>query len=193
MALKTYSTFKIAKMLDVYPTTVAKWADEGKLKAHTTPGGHRRVRVPDLLEFLKEYEMPIPDELAREGRLRVLVVDDDEMVLSALAAVLRASGEDIEVLTATDGFEAGQIVTMKVPDLVVLDIMLPGLDGFKVCSIIKEQYPSMKVLAITGYGSKDVREKMLAAGADAFLTKPVDMDEFLTHVEELSGRVLSGE
>ncbi|RLD16155.1 MAG: hypothetical protein DRI36_06100, partial [Caldiserica bacterium] len=61
MSEKTFTTFDIAKILDVYPSTVAKWIDKGELNAFTTPGGHRRVRKSDLVSFLKKHNIPVPD------------------------------------------------------------------------------------------------------------------------------------
>jgi len=83
---KTYTTFYISKICDVYPTTVANWIDEGKLKAFTTPGGHRRVSADDLKEFLKKYNMPVPEKLFSNGKKKVLAVDDDKAVLKVAGA-----------------------------------------------------------------------------------------------------------
>jgi len=152
MADKTYTTFNIAKMMGVYPSTVAKWIDDGVIEAYATPGGHRRVKEANFKVFLKEHDIPIPEEVINsDGKSKpvtILVVDDDVMVLNSISGMLGTLGEDYSVLTAEDGFEAGQMITMHVPELVVLDIMLPGINGIKVCRIIKKEFPQMKVLPV---------------------------------------------
>jgi two-component system OmpR family response regulator len=184
MNKQTYTTFDIAKLLDVYPTTVAKWVDEGKLKAFNTPGGHRRVLADDLAVFMRQHKMPIPEELI-SGQPRILVVDDDPDILKAISSYLGSKDGAYQVFTAADGFAAGQMVAQHRPDLVLLDIKLPGIDGIKVCEQIKEQYPGTKVVAITGYATQENRERMAKAGADAFLAKPFRMKTVLAIIQEL--------
>jgi len=182
---KTYTTFKISKMCDVYPTTVAKWIDEGKLKAYSTPGGHRRVRYDDLIEFLKKYRIPVPAELMRERRIKILIVDDDEDVLESVEKILEMKIEKYKIYSARDGFQAGQMVSDFKPQIVVLDVMLPGLDGFNVCAAIKERNENVMILAITGFDSPETRKNIFEAGADDYLPKPFGMKSFLEKIEKL--------
>ena len=103
MKKKTFTTFDIAGMLDVYPTTVADWIDNGKLKAFTTPGGHRRVNSEDLLEFLKKYNMPIPAEMVSSEnteKKKILIVDDDPKFVKSIEKVLKKKNKKYEVSTA---------------------------------------------------------------------------------------------
>jgi len=188
MKEKTFSTFDIAKFLDVYPTTVAKWIDEGRMKAFTTPGGHRRVRYNDLLNFLKEYRLPIPDELLTEKRKKVLIVDDDELVLDALEKALEKFAEKYEVYTARDGFQAGAMVGDFNPEIVILDIFLPGIDGFEVCRNLKQRDRNIKIIAITGFPSEENKRKILKAGADACISKPIEIKELVKVIEKVRGR-----
>jgi two-component system, OmpR family, response regulator len=183
MNKQTYTTFDIAKLLDVYPTTVANWIDNSKLKAFNTPGGHRRVMADDLAVFMRNHNMPIPGEL-RSDRVKILVVDDDQTMLRNINTFLLQDGR-YEVFTAADGFAAGQAVVQHRPDLVLLDIRLPGIDGIKVCEQIKDQYPETKVIAITGYATQDNKDRMTKAGADAFLCKPFRLKAMLAVVQEL--------
>jgi len=184
MTKPTYTTFDIAKMLDVYPTTVANWVDEGKLKAFNTPGGHRRVLASDLIGFLRKHNMPVPDSFS-SGKQRILIVDDDPVILKTISAFLLAQDGKYEVATAADGFAAGQSVAQWRPDLVVLDIKLPGVDGFKVCEQIKSVNPETRVVAITGYATQENRDRILKAGADAYLAKPFRMKALLSLAHEL--------
>ena len=175
---KTYTTFKIAKILDVYPSTVAGWVDRGTLKAYVTPGGHRRVQREDLISFMRIHNMPIPSELEDSGVTSVLIVDDDEMVLNAVTRMLEKSPDyTFKIKTASDGFEAGQLVSVLRPHLILLDIMLPSLDGFKVCETVRQQYPDMKIIAMSGYASQENKDRILKLGANAFLSKPFEMED----------------
>ncbi len=88
MIKKNYTTFNIARMLNVYSSTVARWIDERKLKAFVTPGGHRRVNGRDLYVFLKKHNMPIPAELTYSNKKKILVVDDNLGVLNSIVKIL---------------------------------------------------------------------------------------------------------
>jgi excisionase family DNA binding protein len=185
MRVKTYSTFDIAGMLEVVPGTVANWIDSGKLKAFATLGGHRRVSREDLLAFLRDNAIPVPEPLANSsGKKKILIVEDDEKFLNLVVKALKTF-KDFELLTATDGFQAGQLVEGRKPDLVVLDIMLPDINGFKVCELIKARNKSTRVIAITGYDSEDIKSKILGAGADVYLIKPFQFKTLFGHVESL--------
>ena len=187
MRVKTFSTFDIAAMLDVVPGTVANWIDSGKLKAFITLGGHRRVSQEDLLAFLKKNSMPVPARLsAVSGKKKVLIVEDDEKFLKLLVKAFKTL-KDYELLTATDGFQAGQLVEGRKPDLVILDIMLPDINGFKVCELIKAKNKNTKVIAITGYDSEDIKKKIVSSGADVYLIKPFQFKTLLEYVENFIG------
>ncbi len=188
MKRKTFTTFDIAKLCDVYPTTVANWIDEGKLNAFSTPGGHRRVNGKDLLKFLKKYKMPVPEELLAQKsgfKKKILIVDDDPKVLRSITEVLKKKRGKDKIYTAVDGFEAGQAVIEFGPDLVILDIMLPGINGFKVCENIREKNKKVKIIAVTGYDTEENKNKILAAGADAYFPKPLKINELLMCMHDL--------
>ena len=184
MRKKTYTTFKIAKMLDVYPSTIANWIDEGKLAAFNTPGGHRRVLEPDLISFLKQHKMPFPAGLVAEA-VKILVVDDDPAILQLVTGFLKSAKKGYQIFTAADGFEAGRLLGQHDPQLVVLDLKLPGIDGFEVCRQIKDQHSRTRVLAITGYDTDENKQRIMKAGADAYLAKPFRMAKFLEECERL--------
>ncbi|OGS09173.1 MAG: hypothetical protein A2270_06610 [Elusimicrobia bacterium RIFOXYA12_FULL_51_18] len=187
MRVKTYSTFDIAKMLEIVPGTVANWIDGGRLNAFNTLGGHRRVSQVDLRDFLEKNSMPVPELLIQaSGKKKILVVEDDEKFLKLVVKALKAF-KNYESLTATDGFQAGQLVEGHSPDLVVLDIMLPDINGFKVCELIKARNKKTKVIAITGYDSEDIKKRIMGAGADAYLIKPFQFKTLFEYVEKFLG------
>ncbi len=181
---KTLSTFAIAKMLYVDPGSVANWIDQEMLKAHRTPGGHRRVAVEDLVQFLREHKMPIPDSLA-VAPTRILVVDDEAAVAQLIARAIKAGNPEYEVIQATDGFRAGTIVVTQQPDVVILDLKMPGIDGYEVCRQIKSQDSTkhVEVLAITAYPSQECKDRILECGARVCLTKPLDIGQLLEEVQ----------
>ncbi len=174
-----YTTFEISQICEVNPTTVQNWVKEKKLKAYVTPGGHRRVRREDLAAFMKGFGMPLPRELQGVPPL-ILIVDDETEVLEMLTCVLLGGEESLEVLSAQNGVEALLMIGDRKPDLLILDIMMPGMNGFEVCNKLKAS-PStrnIKIVAISGDHERSVREGILSAGADLFFTKPLDVTEF---------------
>ena len=170
-------------MLHVDPGSVANWIDQGLLKAHRTPGGHRRVSQDDLVSFLREHKMPLPDGMALAGT-SVLVVDDEPAIAQLVSRAVKAAHPDFEVHTANDGFSAGTIVASLKPDVVILDLRMPGMDGFDVCKFIKNSHDSKhaEIIAMTAYPSPENQQRILDCGARTCLSKPLDMDQLLSEV-----------
>ncbi|MDY6914564.1 MAG: response regulator [Planctomycetota bacterium] len=172
-------------MLHVDPGSVANWIDQNLLKAHRTPGGHRRVALEDLANFLREQNMPIPPELD-SGPVRILIVDDEPAVTQLVARAVKAAHPEFETAEAHDGFQAGTMLGTLEPDVVILDLRMPGMDGYEVCRLIKSQEKTKHaaVLAITAYPSPENEEQILACGARICLNKPLDLDQLLKEVEK---------
>lgn len=174
---------EVAAHCHVSYQAVKQWVASGKLKAYFTPGRHRRIRVEDFREFLKKYDMP-PLEEAPSSKRRVLIVDDDPVLVQTLVKFFGKIGE-YELATAEDGFDAGiQLATFR-PDLVLLDLMMPNLDGFTVCRKIKSAPATkdIRVLVITGYPTDENIQKALECGANDCLAKPFKMGELRKRVE----------
>ncbi len=117
----------------------------------------------------------------------ILVVDDDPAIVHIVKEALNMSGKGYDIRIAVDGFAAGRELSLRQPNLVILDIKLPGADGFEVCRQIKALDKNIKVIAITGFDTEENRRKMKEAGAEAFLAKPFKMDTLLAKTEELLG------
>lgn len=173
---KAFGTYDIARICLVTPATVGRWIEEGKMPAFTTGGGHRRVWAEDLAAFLKAHNFPLPAGLADAAPLRVLIVDDEDNVRRMLVRTLRRLYPEADVQEAADGFEAGQKITAASPRLVLLDLNMPGMDGYKVCRLIRADPATrhIKILVISGQEVEESRAKSLGAGADDFLAKPFD-------------------
>jgi excisionase family DNA binding protein len=170
---RIYSSRDIGRLVGADPSSVNRWIDSGRLKAYRTPGGHRRVLHDDLLLFLGEWGIPIPEEL-RSLALTLLIVDDDEAYLRSLRKALMRIDRLLDIHTSTSGIEALIQVGAKRPDVVVLDVYMPGLDGVEVCTRIKSSPDTQNIIVIanTGRPSAQLEKRMLEAGATAFLLKP---------------------
>lgn len=121
----------------------------------------------------------------KTSQKRILIVDDDSSILQFLTALISSEGYEIDL--AGDGFEAGIKIATFSPDVVILDLVMPSMDGFEVCRMIKND-PStehIKVLALTGFEKEDTQDEIMKAGADAFMTKPVAIDIFRYYVKSL--------
>jgi len=182
------TTGDIANYCEVTSAAVLRWIDSGKLPVFTTPGGHYRVLRIDFRDFLMRTGMFIDDGFFGKGQgpKRILIVDDEPAVVAFIEEALRLEG-DYALATAYDGFEAGHQLAIFKPDLLVLDIMLPGMDGFEICRRLKTD-PAMshvKVLAVTGFATEENIEKILGYGADDFLAKPLKLEDLRKKVHEL--------
>ena len=118
-------------------------------------------------------------------RVRILVVDDDLAVLKFVRANLQAAG--YEVLTALDGTEALQVIEKELPDLIILDIMMPGIDGFEVCRQIRE-WSQVPIIMLSALADEEDKVKCLDLGADDYLTKPFGVQELMARVRAVFRR-----
>lgn len=173
---KFLTTHQIAGLLGVSERTVANWIDRGHLDAFRTPGGHRRVAPDSLREFLRVRRMPVPEELSEE--VRVLVVEDDAPVAATLKGFLEKAPQSYEVATIGDGVSALIQIGNWKPHVVLLDIIMPGMDGLEVCRKIKsnDSLGEVQVVFVTGYTEIEAETVKRDTGAIDVLFKPVDGD-----------------
>lgn len=170
-----YTTFEVAKICQVSPGSVVRWIHEGKVKAALTGGGHHRISYEQLVLFLKQLQMPLPSEL--DLGPRILIVDDEENVRRFIRKVIEDYFPDSAVDEAGDGFRAGWKTHSFRPQLVILDMKLPGVDGMEVCRYIRqfEELKGIKILAISGNEALETMARQ--AGSDDFLQKPFSVDD----------------
>jgi excisionase family DNA binding protein len=185
MAKDFYTTHQVSKFCAVYPTTVINWIKEGLLPAYTTAGGHRRIKRDDLLKLMKKNNMPIPEELATSDKNKVLVIDDDPKILKMMQTIL-ASEKDFEVLTADSGFQAGLAVSIWMPDIILLDMLMPGIDGFEVCRRLKsdEKTKDIPIIAVTVLKDHKEIKKMHSAGVADYIFKPFKTQDLVKKIKE---------
>ncbi len=197
--VRIYSALEVADICGVVNQTAINWIKNGFLKAFMTPGGQYRVYAEDLLTFLTSRGMRIPEGLSEsdeEGAdwRRILIVDDDENINTLLKRFLARRLPDFTIMQAFDGFEAGKQISEMKPGVILLDINLPGIDGHKLCKRIKED-PALGgpvIIAITGLTDSNLEQTILAEGADAFFSKPLDFEKLRERIEELTAARLGG-
>ncbi len=160
-----------------------RWIREGRLKAFQTPGRHARIDVAEFQRFLKECGMPPYRAGKGHPTPRVLVVEDDPDVLSILTSLLAGQSQKLAVETAVDGYDALIKVGTFKPTFLILDVVMPRLDGLEVCRRLKLRPDTrdIRILAVTGHAA--MGESVLAAGADACITKPFDFEVMSKELE----------
>ena len=183
-----FTTFEAAKLCHVSPLSIINWVNAGRLPAFRTPGGHRRIRREDLSRFMRENGIPLPEELRDgSGRPRILVVDDEASIRDVIADHLSHRATPYDVVTAADGFEAGRQVATFRPDVVLLDLRMPGLDGFQVCRTIKgdSETASTIVIAMTGYYTPETEARIVECGAVRCVAKPIEPSAVAAVIESV--------
>src|SRR4030043_11837 len=169
------------------PKTIINWIEAGHLKAYKTVGGHRRIKKEDLDQFLRDKGMPLPEEPKGEERKKILVVDDDKIIVETIVQSLEEDEYGYEMISASDGFEAGLQVNHFKPDLLILDIMMPDINGYEVCQKIKSnpETKETKIIVLSAYLDDDAFTKMNEHGADACFSKPLPLQQLKFEVAKL--------
>lgn len=181
------TTGEIARYCDVSTNAVKKWIRSSRLKAFRTPGGHFRVDSRDFKEFLVRHQMPVYDSFFEIEPKRILIVDDEQEVRQTLHDVIQEIEESLEVDQAEDGYEALLKVGDRKPDLLILDLRMPRMDGYEACRRIKSnpETSSTRILAISGFIDNGAEQEILDCGATDWMRKPVQIEEFKKKIEKL--------
>lgn len=183
---RTFTTFEVARLCGVFHTTVINWVNKGKLKARVTPGGHRRIPLSELVPFMKKYDMPIPADIEDEHR-HVLILDDEPMMTRLIEKGFSKYKDRFVVASANNPVDALVAIGKRLPDILIMDLMMPVMDGFQVCQILKSSPATkdMKIVAISGRKLTATQQDFLAKNVDQFFQKPFEMNELLESVEGL--------
>ena len=180
MTTKTvFTTGEAAKVCKVSQQTIIRCFDNGTLKGFRVPGSRFR-RIPRDLLFQFMQENGIPTDALESGKRKVLIVDDDEELVELLVDVFERD-KRFDIRTANNGFDAGMTVKEFRPDLVVLDVMLPDINGKEVCQKIRSDktLEKVRVICISGMVEQDKIADLKVAGANEFLQKPFTVDSLL--------------
>ena len=180
MANKTvFTTGEAAKICKVSQQTIIRCFDSGQLKGFRVPGSRfRRIPRDQLYAFMRDNG--IPTDALESGKRKVLIVDDDEELVELISDVLERDGR-FEIRVANNGFDAGMVVKEYRPDLVVLDIMLPDINGKEVCQRIRadSNLEEVRVICISGMVEEDKVGELMAAGANDFMHKPFEVEKLI--------------
>jgi excisionase family DNA binding protein len=185
----TLTVFTASKYCNVSSKTIINWVEAGHIKAYRTVGGHRRIKKSDLEIFMRNQGIPIPEEKEDTTRKKILVVDDDMIIVESIVQALEEDEFDYEVISASDGFEAGLQVNHFKPDLLILDIMMPDIKGYEVCRKIKssEETRHTKIIVLSAYLDDEKFARMKENGADVCFSKPLPLHQLKEEVAKLLG------
>ncbi len=174
-----FTTGEAAKICKVSQQTIIRCFDSGQLKGFRVPGSRfRRIPREQLYAFMRDNG--IPTDALESGKRKVLIVDDDQELVELIVDVLDKDGR-FEVRTVNNGFDAGMMVKEYHPDLIVLDVMLPDINGKEVCQRVRtdKSMDDVRIICISGMVEEDKIEDLKAAGANDFLHKPFEVETLI--------------
>ena len=182
---RVFTTGEAAQICKVSQQTIIRCFDSGRLNGFRVPGSRfRRIPRDELIRFMRTNEIPLD---ALEGsKKRILVVDDDREIVSLIRDLLESDGR-FEVCTAGTGYDAGIETERFKPHLIVLDFMLPDINGNVVCRRIRTSkvHSNTRILCVSGVVERSEIEGLRSAGANDFLKKPFDLNEMIARIETL--------
>lgn len=186
MPKKFFTTQNVADFCGVAHTTVIRWISEGKLNAYETPGGHRRIPLADVLAFMKSFNVPLPAELI-EKPAYILVADDEKQIGELVKKSLERLIDGVEVRIALSGVEALMMIGKETPGLLIMDIMMPDMDGIQVCRQLRENSVTRKVpiIAMSGKKLTDEQKAFIEKNTSSFVKKPLSPSIIAEKAKEL--------
>jgi excisionase family DNA binding protein len=174
-----FTTGEAAKICKVSQQTIIRCFDNGQLKGFRVPGSRfRRIPREALYKFMKDNG--IPTDALESGKRKVLLVDDDADLVDLMTKVLEEDGR-FEVRVAGNGFDAGMMVKEYRPDIIILDVMLPDINGKEVCHRVRadSSLEDVRILCISGLIEEDKVHELRLSGADDFMPKPFELDALI--------------
>lgn len=180
-----FTTGEAAETCKVSQQTIIRCFDAGRLRGFRVPGSRfRRIPREELIRFMRENN--IPTDPLEGGHKRILVVDDDDQIVELFVDVLSRDGR-FDVKTAGSGYDAGLLTEQFRPDLILLDYMLPDINGNLVCQTIRRnpELAATKIIIVSGVVKQEEIDQLMNAGADDFVKKPFNIDRLLTRMSQL--------
>jgi len=177
-----FTTGEAAEICRVSQQTIIRCFDAGRLEGFRVPGSRfRRIPRQSLVKFMKDNKIPL--DTIESGKRKVLVVDDDAEIVELIVDVLDRDGR-FDVETASSGYEAGIATERFRPELILLDYMLPDVNGNIVCQAIRgnPEFENIKIIVVSGVVKRDEIAQLIKSGAEDFIRKPFD-------VTELTGKI----
>ena len=189
-----FTTGEAAKICKVSQQTIIRCFDNGQLKGFRVPGSKfRRIPREALYRFMKDNG--IPTDALESGKRKALLVDDDPELVELMSKVLQEDGR-FEVRIANNGFDAGMMVKDYRPDIIILDVMLPDINGKEVCQRVRADaaLEDVRILCISGMVEDDKIQELRLAGADDFMHKPFEIDRMIDrmcHLLDIESAVMA--
>ena len=182
---QVFTTGEAAEICKVSQQTIIRCFDSGRLQGFRVPGSRfRRIPRPELLRFMKAND--IPTDSLESSRKRVLIVDDDDQIIDLFVDVL-GRDDRFEVRTASTGYDAGLLTEQLRPHLILLDYMLPDINGNLVCERIKSnpELRNTKIIIMSGVVNQAEIDALKGSGADEFRKKPFNIEQLIERMAEL--------
>ncbi|MHC4927053.1 MAG: response regulator [Planctomycetota bacterium] len=180
-----FTTGEAAEICNISQQTIIRCFDSGKLDGFRIPGSRfRRIPRDNLIKFMKENGIPLDNlDMGHPGRIKVLIVDDDQEIVDLMVDVLTRDGR-FEIRTASSGYDAGLQTQQFMPDVMILDYMLPDVNGNIVCQTIKSNpdFATVKIIIVSGVVNQEEIEGLLEAGAAEFIRKPFNIAELVDRI-----------
>ena len=182
---KIFTTGEAAEICKVSQQTIIRCFDRGRLNGFRVPGSRfRRIPRKDLIRFMHEND--IPTDLLQSGKCRILIVDDDNQI-AEMFLDLQDRGNRFEIQTASTSYEAGVLTEKFRPDLMVLNYMLPDINGNIICKAVRENpnVSLMRIVIVSGVVTQQEIDDLLHSGADAFIKKPFKIQHLTQQITEM--------
>ncbi|MGD0571818.1 MAG: response regulator [Sedimentisphaerales bacterium] len=177
-----FTTGEAAEICRVSQQTIIRCFDSGRLEGFRVPGSKfRRIPRESLVKFMKNNAIPLDG--METGKKKVLVVDDDAEIVDLMVEVLSRDGR-FDVKTATSGYEAGIQTQRFRPDCILLDYMLPDVNGNVVCHTIRKnpEFENIRIIIVSGVIKQEEIDQLLKSGAQDFVKKPFDINDLIKRI-----------
>ncbi len=184
-AKQVFTTGEAAEICKVSQQTIIRCFDSGRLNGFRVPGSRfRRIPREELIQFMRDNGIPI--EQITSSKKRILVVDDDPQIVELMVDLL-SRDDRYEVKTAMTGYDAGMMTEQFKPDLIILDYMLPDINGNIVCQTIRAngELSETRIIIVSGVVNQDEIHDLLKAGADEFVKKPFNIEQLQSRITSL--------
>ncbi|MFN4226979.1 MAG: response regulator [Candidatus Ratteibacteria bacterium] len=184
MEKRFYTTGQLSKILGVSRVTVYKWVKNKKIEGFRSPGGRWIISKEVVERLFKDKNL---EELETEREIKILIGDDNVNIVNSLKEFLEYRNPNFRILGAYNGFEVGRYLYNFKPDILILDIFMPGISGFDILNIIKkdEKLKDISIIVITGYSDKENIKRAKEKGADYIFIKPFDYNEIEKTIKKI--------
>ncbi|MGB9677660.1 MAG: response regulator [Candidatus Ratteibacteria bacterium] len=183
MEKKFYTTGELGKMIGVSRVTVYKWIKNKKIEGVRLPGGRWVILKKEAERIIKERNL----DTEIEKEIKILIGDDNVDIVNSLKEFLERRNRNFRIIPAYNGFEVGRYLYSFKPEVLILDVFMPGINGFEILNIVKND-PKLRgifVIVITGYPEEENIKRIKEEGADYIFIKPFDYNELENTIKNI--------